>query len=381
MYVDDWALTTGLSAIDLCPLTARSRVAHAALARARARRRQLLSPDTAVCPRTRCTRLASSRGLRGTVALTLASPSRRRRGPPDFAIAAVVHRSNARLLRPRVPLFPSPRCLLASPTRACRTALACARVDAGKGRQRPRQSRCRRDSSLSCPNLHPVLPEHPYAPLSLLLKPPTVPLSSTPEKPSPEFAEAPPSSLSWAALSTAPLAKPRISRASPSSTATPRPIPEPSPELTELSAAARARAQPTPLRLRPNRGHQQLPRAALVLNDLFPDLLRPRRRRRAATAVADLDSDHPRPRDLAQTNHGEPLSISPYFPGPDPPPFGRRTKECLQPLSRGPSAKFYELVPAAEEIAQESEVNVVHVDPSPEQEYRFEPEGKPRSIT
>nr|CAB3502447.1 unnamed protein product [Digitaria exilis] len=39
------------------------------------------------------------------------------------------------------------------------------------------------------------------------------------------------------------------------------------------------------------------------------------------------------------------------------------------------------LVPAAEEIAQESEVNVVHVDPSPEQEYRFEPEGKPRSIT
>nr|CAB3457799.1 unnamed protein product [Digitaria exilis] len=45
------------------------------------------------------------------------------------------------------------------------------------------------------------------------------------------------------------------------------------------------------------------------------------------------------------------------------------------------SDAVYELVPAAEEIAQESEVNVVHVDPSPEQEYRFEPEGKPRSIT
>ena len=41
----------------------------------------------------------------------------------------------------------------------------------------------------------------------------------------------------------------------------------------------------------------------------------------------------------------------------------------------------YELVPAAEEIAQESEVNVVHVDPNPAQEYHFEQEGKHRSIT
>nr|CAB3474686.1 unnamed protein product [Digitaria exilis] len=51
------------------------------------------------------------------------------------------------------------------------------------------------------------------------------------------------------------------------------------------------------------------------------------------------------------------------------------------PHDSGLADGVYELVPAAEEIAQESEVNVVHVDPSPEQEYRFEPEGKPRSIT
>ncbi|KAF8699025.1 hypothetical protein HU200_034766 [Digitaria exilis] len=113
-----------------------------------------------------------------------------------------------------------------------------------------------------------------------------------------------------------------------------------------------------------------------------PDLLRPRRRRsplagasRAATAVVDPVSGHPRPRDLAQTNQGEPLSFSPHFPGPVSPPFGRRNH------AGEPRDPFYELVPAAEEIAQESEVNVVHVDPSPEQEYRFEPEGKPRSIT
>nr|CAB3504350.1 unnamed protein product [Digitaria exilis] len=104
----------------------------------------------------------------------------------------------------------------------------------------------------------------------------------------------------------------------------------------------------------------------------------------AATAVVDLVPGHPRPRDLAQTNHGEPLSISPHFPGPVSPPFGRR-HGCVFNLFPGGCAKnvgtFYDLVPAAEEIAQESEVNVVHVDPSPEQEYRFEPEGKPRSIT
>nr|CAB3504973.1 unnamed protein product [Digitaria exilis] len=108
----------------------------------------------------------------------------------------------------------------------------------------------------------------------------------------------------------------------------------------------------------------------------------PHRSSRAATAVVDPVSGHPRPRDLAQTNHGEPLSFSPHFPGPVSPPSGRRNHagEPRDPYS-GLADGVYELVPAAEEIAQESEVNVVHVDPSPEQEYRFEPEGKPRSIT
>nr|CAB3493846.1 unnamed protein product [Digitaria exilis] len=129
-----------------------------------------------------------------------------------------------------------------------------------------------------------------------------------------------------------------------------------SPEKTELSAAARARAQLATLLLRFALTRWCSPATSPTLSD--PDVA-------AATVVAEHYSGHPRPRDLAQTNHGEPLFISPHFPGPVSPPFGR----------------LYDLVPAAEEIAQESEVNVVHVDPSPEQEYRFEPEGKPRSIT
>ncbi|KAF8663166.1 hypothetical protein HU200_055767 [Digitaria exilis] len=336
---------------------------HAAPARAALAAGKRLPPDTAGCPRSRCTPLTSADSP-----LAVASPPRTAGFCP-------------RLLRPRVLLFPRPVFSRLAHARLPPAARLRARVDAAHGANTAATSPCRRGSSPSCLSLHLVLPEHPSTPLSRLLKPSTVP--SLPRRKNTRRS----SQRRRRARSRAqpsPLL-PRPNQGSHELPHPPLPLPEPfptrfphqsrwrsSPELTELSAAARARAQPALLLLQPNRGHHSLPRAVLVLTDPFSELLRPQRRRsplagasRAATAVVDLVPGHPRPQDLAQTNHGEPLSISPHFPGPVSPPFGR----------------LYELVPAAEEIAQESEVNVVHVDPSPEQEYRFEPEGKPRSIT
>nr|CAB3485635.1 unnamed protein product [Digitaria exilis] len=370
--------------VDLC-------TAHGALtgcqrrARAACRRPASSEPtsDMAGCPRSRCTPLARSHGRKRTVALTQRPPSRRRRGPPGFAVAAVARRSKARLLRPRVLLFPRPVSSRLAHARLPPAARLRARVDAAHGANTAATSRCRRETSPSCPGLHLVIPEHPSTPLSLLLKPSTVPLPQHAGKTSPELAEPPPSLLSWAALAVAsPLPHPPLPLTEPFPTRFPHQSRwRSSPELTELSAAAAHVHSPL---------YSSSSRTEGTIRFLH---LRPRHRRsplagasRAATAVADLDSGHPRPRDLAQTNHGEPLSISPHFPGPVSPPFGRRNhagepRDLTAAKYSGLADGVYELVPAAEEIAQESEVNVVHVDPSPEQEYRFEPEGKPRSIT
>ncbi|KAF8673352.1 hypothetical protein HU200_048912 [Digitaria exilis] len=287
-----------------------------------------------------------------------------------------------RLLRRACPLFPPPRCLLAHPRAPAAAARLHARVDAAHGANTAATRPCRRDSSPSCPSPHLELPEHPLTPLSRLHKPATVPLPSSPEKHSPEQAEAPPSSFTCAALSTASPAKPRLSRASPSSTATHRAIPDPLPPPEPPASPPPPAHVHSSLHSSSGRTEGTVsflvscwcsPTTSPSFSD--PDVA-------AATAVIDRVSGHPRPRDLAQTNRGEPLFIFPHFPGPVSPPFGRRN-HAGEPRDHhsGLADGVYELVPAAEEIAQESEVNVVHVDPSPEQEYRFEPEGKPRSIT
>nr|CAB3502547.1 unnamed protein product [Digitaria exilis] len=357
--------------LTLAPLTARSRVASAAPARAALAAGNRLPSDMAGCPRSRCTPLTSADSP-----LAVASPPRTAGFCP-------------RLLRPRVLLFPRPVSSRLAHARLPPAARLRARVDAAHGANTAATSPCRRGSSPSCLSLHPELPEHPSTPLSRLLKPSTVPLPSTPEKHSPELAEAPPSSLLCTALPAAPPAKPRLAIASPTSTATPRPTPDPLPPPEPP-------ASPPP----PAHVHSSLRsisgRTEGTISFLVPCWCSPTTSPSfsdpnvaAATAVVDLVPGHPRPQDLAQTNHGEPLSISPHFPGPVSPPFGRRNHagelEDLVVSStsfQGAERKMQGLlVPAAEEIAQESEVNVVHVDPSPEQEYRFEPEGKPRSIT
>nr|CAB3503815.1 unnamed protein product [Digitaria exilis] len=284
-----------------------------------------LPPDMAGCPRSRCTPLASADS-----ALAVASPPR----TAGFCL---------RLLRPRVLLFPRPVSSRLAHARLPPAARLRARVDAAHGANTAATSRCRRETSPSCPGLHLVIPEHPSTPLSLLLKAPNSSPSLPRRNRSPEFTELPP----------------------------------PPAHVHSPLHSSSGRTEGT--------FSFTVPRwCSKTCSPTFCDL-----DAAAATAVADRDSGHPRPRDLAQTNHGEPLSISPHFPGPVSPPFGRRNHagELEDTVVSSTSFQGAErkmqglLVPAAEEIAQESEVNVVHVDPSPEQEYRFEPEGKPRSIT
>ncbi|KAF8759361.1 hypothetical protein HU200_010403 [Digitaria exilis] len=351
--------------VDLC-------TAHGALtgsqrrARAACRRPASTAPtdSTAVCPRSRCMQAPCSADPRRALEL---SP-RRRHGPPGKSAAVVIHRSAVQMSRPRVPFSPLP-CPLSSPTRACRPRLR--RADAAHGANTAATSRCRRDSSPSCPNL----------PLPSPLKLRAIPFLSSAS-----------SALAPAKL-TPPGAQPcptDAHRAIPLLPPPPQPpaFPPPPAHVHSSLHSSSGRTEGTNSFPVPRWCSPTLPRA-----------LRPRRRRstlagasRAATAVADRDSGHPRPRDLAQTNHGEPLSISPTSPARSrrrlagvTTPANSRTRLCLQPLSRGLHSGLadgvYELVLAAEEIAQESEVNLVHVDPSPEQECRFEPEGKPRSIT
>ncbi|KAF8667406.1 hypothetical protein HU200_053089 [Digitaria exilis] len=216
-----------------------------------------------------------------------------------------------------------------------------------------------------CPSLHPVLPEHPPPPLSLLLKPPNSSLPQHAGKSSPELAEPPPSLLSWAALSA---------RTSFPITHCHSPSHSPPSSATAAAGAARRRSPsfpPPPAHvhssLRSSSGRTEGTNSSAVPRWCSPT---------TSPTLSDPDVA------AATVNRGEPLSIFPHFPGPVSPPFGRR-KHASEPrdLDSGLADGVYELVPAAEEIAQESEVNVVHVDPSPEQEYRFEPEGKPRSIT
>nr|CAB3453327.1 unnamed protein product [Digitaria exilis] len=399
----------------------------AAPARAALAAGKRLPPDMAGCPRSRCTPLARSHGRRRTVALTPRSPSRRRRGPPGFA---------RDFCAPRAP-FPRPVPSRLAHARLPPAVLACAALT-------PRKAPTARDKPLP-PCLLAVLPQPPSSPQTV---PPSLPRRNR----SPEFAEPPPSSLTRPAFSLPhhplPLSDHTPTRFRHHSRR------RSSPEKLELSLA--------PLLLRLNRGHQQLRRAALVLIDPFPDLLRPRRRRSPLAGVAEpppsspstfpaIPARHsPRPETPARrrrTNADElgdlPAHHNNSSSAPIPLerctttleqgcPWRSRLSELegnvhprsgdfrhvrAQPSSRGTSTLeqvisvtlepsqarggrspgvfrlvegadyssladgVYELVPAAEEIAQESEVNMVHVDPSPEQEYRFEPEGKPRSIT
>ncbi|KAF8700709.1 hypothetical protein HU200_034060 [Digitaria exilis] len=383
----------------------------AAPARAALAAGKRLPPDMAGCPRSRCTPLASADS-----ALAVASPPRTAGFCP-------------RLLRPRVLLFPRPVSSRLAHARLPPAARLRARVDAAHGANTAAASRCRRETSPCCPG------------------PQTAPPSLSRRNRSPEFAEPPPSSLTRPAFSLPhhplPLSDHTPTRFRHHSRR------RSSPEKLELSLA--------PLLLRLNRGHQQLRRAALVLIDPFPDLLRPRRRRSPLAGVAEPPPSLPSTFPAIPVDRGEPL-YAPRLAAGVRTPTSSGTSLCLLPFSsKGPSQQLllgthparevydhsragmpvaieaqrargkpssrgtstlervisvtfepsqarggrspgvfrlaegadysgladgvYELVPAAEEIAQESEVNVVHVDPSPEQEYRFEPEGKPRSIT
>nr|CAB3476380.1 unnamed protein product [Digitaria exilis] len=358
-------------------LTGRSRRARAC----RARRRQ---PPAAVRPRLSRPMAplhVPARGARFwqalTPALAVASPPRttgfcRRRRCPS-----------RRYFLPRAVFSPRPRAPAACSTPA-------RRADAAHGANTAATSRCRRDSSPSCPSLYPVLPEHPLPPLSLLLKPPNSSPLFHAGKRSPEQAEAPPSSFPWGSTLHCSSGQTEALTSFPilhcHSSTNPRPL-----SPTTAAGVARRRSpssSPPPAHVHSplhsssgrTEGTNSFPVPRWCSPTSSPTLSDPDAA--AATTVVDLDSGHPRPRDLAQKNRGEPLSVSPYFPGPVSPPFGRRNHAGeLEGLNSGLADGVYELVPAAEEIAQESEVNVVHVDPSPEQEYRFEPEGKPRSIT
>ncbi|KAF8702434.1 hypothetical protein HU200_032810 [Digitaria exilis] len=326
---------------------------------------------TAACPRSRSTLLARSRGQWRTVALTRASPS------PPLPLPTGPSRDFCAHARRFSPL----PCLLSSPTRACRLPLACARVDAGKRRQRPRTPPAAATAHRAAPAPIPCCPSTLFLPSTSYLNPQTktlvgarraaaeLALVASPLRCSSGQTEArnsfpithchcptTPQLLAgearafrrrprtWTARSTPPPAEPRAPTASPCRTGAHRPLPRPSPTPTSPVAARRSCRAATVVT-------EHLKRTAVSPSPFSPTS--PARTRRRLAGVRT--------------------------------PASSRTKLCLLPFSKGPNSGLadgvYELVPAAEEIAQESEVNVVHVDPSPEQEYRFEPEGKPRSIT
>ncbi|KAF8685294.1 hypothetical protein HU200_044061 [Digitaria exilis] len=339
------------------PITPRSRVPELA---AGSPRRRPSSPestsDMAGCPLSPRTRLASADSALATASPPrTAGPCRRRRCPPV---------QTTTFAPPRAP-FPRP----------VSSRLAHARLPPAARLRARRQHG--HDKALSPRDVTELFPSTPSLPSHAYISQQQFPSLSTPEKPH-RSSQSRRRARSRAQLS--PLL-PRPNRGSLELPQPPLPLTEQSPH--QFPHQSPRRSSPDPLRSTSGRTEGTVsslvscwcsPTTSPSFSD--PDVA-------AATAVVDRVPGHPRPRDLAQTNRGEPLFNFPYFPGPVSSPFGRRTRLCLQPLSRGPSAKcrVYELVPAAEEITQESEVNVVHVDPSPEQEYRFEPEGKPRSIT
>ncbi|KAF8670159.1 hypothetical protein HU200_050883 [Digitaria exilis] len=360
-------------------LARRSRVPELAAGSSRRRPSSPASTsDTAGCPPSPRMRLASADPALATASPPrTAGPCRRRRCPPV-----------------QTATFASPAC---SFPRSVASRLAHARLPpAARLRARVDTARGANTAAtwLSVPALLSSLPSILSLPSRSYISSQQFPSLKAPEKPRRTRSRAQPSSL-----------LPRPNQGSLELPQPPLLLTEQSPhqihhqsprQLRRRSRTRTARFPPPPAKPRAPLAsschagaHRPFPRAS-------PTLTSPaaaHRSCRAATVVAEHDSGHPRPRDLAQTSRGEPLFTFPYFPGPVSPPFGRRnhagepwTEVYLQPLSRGPSAKvqgpvLYELVPAAEEVTQESEVNVVHVDPSPEQEYRFEPEGKPRSIT
>nr|CAB3459099.1 unnamed protein product [Digitaria exilis] len=343
----------------------RSRVPELAAGSSRRRPSSPASTsDTAGCPPSPRMRLASADPALATASPPrTAGPCRRRRCPPV-----------------QTATFASPAC---SFPRSVASRLAHARLPpAARLRARVDTARGANPAAtwLSVPALLSSLPSILSLPSRSYISSQQFPSLKAPEKPRRTRSRAQPSSLlprpNQGSLE---LPQPPLLLTEQSPHQIPHQSPRrSSPEFTETSAAARARAQPGTISFLVSRWCS--PTLSPSFSD--PDV--------AGSRSPELPSRH---RHLAQTSRGEPLFTFPYFPGPVSPPFGRRnhagepwTEVYLQPLSRGPSAKvqgpvLYELVPAAEEVTQESEVNVVHVDPSPEQEYRFEPEGKPRSIT
>ncbi|KAF8783605.1 hypothetical protein HU200_000458 [Digitaria exilis] len=353
-----------------CDPSSKRMVEAAAPARAALAAGNRLPPDMAGCPRSRCTPLASADS-----ALAVASPPRtagfcrRRRCPP---VQSATFAS-------RVLLFPRPVSSRLAHARLPPAVLACAALTPRTAPTRPRQAAVAARRHRAAP--------HPSTPLSLLLKPSTVPLPQHAGKTSPELAEPPPSLLSWAALAVAsPLPYPPLPLTEPFPTRFPHQSRwRSSPELTELSAAAAHVHSPL---------YSSSSRTEGTISFLVPRWCSPT----ASPSLSDLDAagrrspeqaEPPPPSLTLKRITVSPSPFSPHFPGPVSPPFGRRnhTGELEDLVVSSTSFQGAErkmqglLVPAAEEIAQESEVNVVHVDPSPEQEYRFEPEGKPRSLT
>ncbi|KAF8641818.1 hypothetical protein HU200_067514 [Digitaria exilis] len=258
--------------------------------------------DTAGCPRSPRTPLASADSALATASPPrTAGPCRRRRCPPV---------QTATFAPPRA-LFPRSVASRLAHARLPPAARLNARVDAARGANTAATWLCRRATSPSRSGLHLELPEHPLTPLSRLLKPATVPLAQHAGKTSPELAESPPSSLSCTAL-PALSSFPNLHCHSPSHS-------RPNSPTRAPGVARRSSQRPPPP---PAHGTFSFlvsrwcsPTPSPSFSD--PDVA-------AATAAVDRVPGHPRPRDLAQTNRGELLSVLPHFPGPVSPPFGRR---------------------------------------------------------
>ncbi|KAF8664438.1 hypothetical protein HU200_054610 [Digitaria exilis] len=277
--------------------------------------------------------------------------------------------SAVRLSRPRPSRFHPSLPFLLAHARLPPAILACAALT-------PRKAPNGRDKPLP-PRAHHSLP------LFLLLKAPNSSSSLPRRNRSPEFAEPPPSSLTRLAFSAAPPGQTKARTSFPityrHSSTKPRPV-------SATAAAGAARRRSSSFRRRPRTfavTRWCSSTSSPTLSD--PDAAghRSPEQSRAAAAVDNPFLAFPDPETSPKERA---VSPSPFFPI-SPARTRRRLAGVRTPASSrtklysGLADGVYELVPAAEEIAQESKVNVVHVDPSPEQEYRFEPEGKPRSIT
>nr|CAB3460293.1 unnamed protein product [Digitaria exilis] len=288
---------------------------------------------------------------------------RRRRGPPGKSAAVVIHQSAVQMSRPRMPFPPCP-----VPSRRPRApaVLACAALTPRTvPTARDRAAAAARLPSCPWPSLRPC-PSCPNLPLPSPLKLRAIPFLSCAEN--------------LAGVVFAPPRPPHVSsllRAQPCPTDAHRAIPL-------LPPPPQPPASPPPPAHVHSSLHSSSGRTEGTISFLVSRWCSPT----PSPSFSDPDVTGSRSPEQAEPPPPSltPLSIFPHFPGPDSPPFGRRNhagepRDLVVSSTSFQGAELYELVPAAEEIAQESEVNVVHVDPSPEQEYRFEPEGKPRSIT